>query len=208
MATNLVPQGIYRGRAVPAQQEDGTTVYAQFGLAKTGTKQCMVIFQILDGPQAGMRLPWFGPFTENSWKRTLESLRYAGWKGNDLDKIGKLEQEVDITVSHSEWEGEWSARVDLVNLPGQGGVRLSDPMKPEALRQFAAQMRNRIGQVGEVNTAPSTREPTTGGGSNGSGSAGGGNQAAQEEAPWEQKEIAPDDIPFITCDDRLDRRLR
>lgn len=79
---NLIPPGYYRAVAVPVQTDDGET-YVQFGETKDGNPQVAVTFAILDGSQQGRRSTWFGYFTEKTTKRTIESLRYCGFKGDD-----------------------------------------------------------------------------------------------------------------------------
>lgn len=80
--------GTYKAVAVPVDV-DGMSTYAQFGMTKGGngkapTKQVAVQFELLEGPAAGARLTWFGYFTEKTWQRTVEALRYCGFKGDDL----------------------------------------------------------------------------------------------------------------------------
>jgi hypothetical protein len=162
---NLVPVGIYRAVAVPVQLEDGES-YVQFGETKEGKPQVAVCFAILDGPCQGRRLTWYGFFTEKTVERTIQSLRYCGFKGDDLALLvtQKLTQEVSVTVGHNTYEGKTTARVDWVNAPG--GVKLERPMNKDQIRRFGAQLKAKVKAIAEVAgpaadvPAPSFGEPT------------------------------------------------
>jgi len=148
----MIPAGIYNAVAVPVDTEEEGRLWAQFGEAKSGTKQVVVHFQILEGDHAGTRLPWFGFFTKDAARRTVEALRLAGFKGDDLATLPtqQLDQKVSVTVEHSEWEGKVRAKVAWVNRPGGGGVKLANPMGADKLRMFAAQMKTHVKGVAEV----------------------------------------------------------
>lgn len=140
---------------IPAGTYLAVAQSTQWGKAKSGTKQVAVEFQIIDGSYAGHSITWFGYFTEKTWKRTCEALRYCGWKGDDLTNLGSLNQEVNIVIEHEEYDGKLRAKVAWVNRPGAGQVKLSDPMSDAELRQFAAQMRQRAREIAEVEGAQS-----------------------------------------------------
>lgn len=139
----LIPESFYRAVAVKP---------IQFGEAKTGTKQVLVQFEIIDGPHSGRLLPWFGFFSEKAHERTLEALRLCGFKGDDLMAVLEqpMDQEVSITVEHEVYEGKSHARVAWVNAPGGGGVTLAKPMGADQFRQFAAQLKSKLAKVPAV----------------------------------------------------------
>jgi hypothetical protein len=149
--SNLIPAGYYRAVAAPVLI-DGADFWAQFGETSTGNPQVAVQFAILDGPQQGRRVTWFGFFTEKTIKRTIESLRLCGLKGDNLEALltQKLNQEVSITVGHNTWDNKTTARVEWVNAPGGGGLKLEKPMNKDQLRMFSAKMKNHTRQVQEV----------------------------------------------------------
>ncbi len=153
--SNLIPIGYYRAVAVPVFI-DGAEFWAQFGETKGGKPQVVVTFAILDGPHAGRRVVWFGYFTPDTIKRTIESLRYCGFKGDELAALltQKINQEVSITVGHNEWEGKVTARVDWVNAAGGGGIKLDKPMATDALRLFSSKMKMHVKGVAEVSAPP------------------------------------------------------
>jgi hypothetical protein len=149
---DLIPKGNYPAVAIK-QMLDGNEVWAQFGAAKTGTKQVLLYFEIIgDGPHAGKVIPWFGYFTADTVRRTFESLRYCGFRGDDLMKLNSqsLDQEVSITVDHQDYDGKTYARVGFVNRAGGGAIKLAQPMGEGELRMFAAEMARHARQAPEV----------------------------------------------------------
>lgn len=171
----LVHEGFHNAVAVRVEGEDGSHI-ARFGEASNGTKQVLVYFEILDGDAAGQRLPWFGYFTEGSWKRTIESLRYCGFKGDDLATLDEqeLDQRVSIQVEHEERETENGtrvlARIAWVNRVGGSTIKLKKPMDANDLRKFAASMNRYVSGVKEVEgekASAARRSPAKTNGSNG-----------------------------------------
>jgi hypothetical protein len=129
-------------------------VKVQFGEAKTGTKQCAVNLEIIgEGPFVGQTIMWVGYLTADTVKRTLESLRYMGFKGDDISKINEqpLDQLVSIDVGESEYEGKVSLKVNWVNRYGAGqGFELKKPIEKSAMAKFAATLRSHLKAVPEV----------------------------------------------------------
>ena len=147
----MIQEGYYRARAVCFPNEDGDMVWAQWGRASTGTLQIVMRFEILDDKDRSIaKLPWFGFFTEDSATRTIESLRYCGFQGDDLSQLNEqlLDKEVEVSVEHSENDkGKRYARVAFVNEPGGGMIRLKERLTLDELRQFSAQMRSTVANV-------------------------------------------------------------
>jgi hypothetical protein len=161
MIDNLVPAGSYKAVAIPVDV-DGTRSYAQFGVAgEKKTKQVLVQFEILEGPHVGRKVPWWGYFTQQTYTRTIEALRTCGFKGDDL--MGLLSQEltseVTIVTEISEWQGKYNARVRWIN--SSGGIKMSNPMNTNDLRQFAAQMKAKTAAIKEVEGKKADREAVT-----------------------------------------------
>ena len=144
----MIPAGYYKARAVRVKDDYGGEVWAKFGRASTGSQQVLMMFEILEGVHEGAKLPWFGFFTENAWERTIESLRYCGFQGDDLSTLGEqtLDQVVSVKVEHNtnKNSGQVYARVAFVNELGAGGVRLADAMTSDEVRDFAAMMKSKI----------------------------------------------------------------
>lgn len=151
-----VPSGTYRARGVPGS--------AQLGKTDAGNPQLAASFEIIDESHAGTFVPWYGYFTDKTKKRTLESLRLAGWSNDDIGEIeGFGDTEVDIVVEHNEWEGKVSARVAWVNRPGSGGIALKSPMNEAERKAFAAKLKGEAVQsrksVAPVTTAKNGGAP-------------------------------------------------
>lgn len=145
---DLVPAGYYRAVAVPVSV-DGRELSVQFGRSKLkGTPQVAVLFAILDdGPHKGRRLTWMGYFTEDAVDRTVDALRYCGFKGDELAALPtqKLDQEVSITVEHEEYDGKTRAKIAWVNAAGGGGgMKMANPMNEGDLRRFSAQFKSKV----------------------------------------------------------------
>lgn len=151
----------------------------QWGTAgEDNKKQIVVAFRLLDGPQVGQSISWFGYFTTKTWERTVEALRLCGWKGTDLENLGSLDQKVELVIEHEEYEGKTRARVQWVNKLGGGQVKLKNPMSPTEVRGFAAMMKDRCAQIKEVDGERVAAEAVQ-------------QAVSQESAPPIQ-----DDIPF------------
>lgn len=148
----LIPAGYYDAVAACIKNEAGDDAYVQFGSTKGGDPQICVNFEIVSGPHAGHRVAWYGYFTEKTAKRTVESLRYCGFKGDDLmgALAQKLDNQVSIKIEHNEYQGKVSERVAWVNQPGGPGVRLQAPMNTADLRSFSARMKASVAGVPEA----------------------------------------------------------
>lgn len=173
----MIEPGIYPAGVVPHTTETGEQLLVELGEARTGTMQCLVMFKIADGPAKGQVLPWYGSFSENAYERTMQSLRYCGWEGDNLDDIQALPTEVSVTVEQSEWDGKINTRIAWVNLLGSG-ARLNNPLSADRRRQFAAQMRDRA--------RATVAKP----------GAGGDKRSTQPELPGGKGPGPDDDIPF------------
>lgn len=114
------------------------------GESGTGKEQVAVEFDVLTEGAAEKNLVWYGYFTDATLERTIESLRYMGWKGDDpSDGLPGLDaNEVDIVVEDEEYEGKTYAKVQWVNRPG--GLALKAPLSEEKAKAFGASMRERI----------------------------------------------------------------
>jgi hypothetical protein len=149
----VIPAGVYPAR--PTRH--------QWGYTEGGKEQVLVEFQITgDTPEAGTSLAWFGYFTDKTWERTLEALRYCGWEGDDLANLGELDKDVEIVVEHEDDEsGVTRAKVRWVNKPGGGRVQLKKPMSEGELRHFAASMKNRAKNARPTKTRSSAASDDT-----------------------------------------------
>lgn len=157
MSTGLIPQGFYDAAVTVVPDEDGDTTRFRFGKSNTGTLFVLVYFRILEGPWAGRTVPWWGYFGKESGKRTLQSLRYCGLKGNDVMKaeVQPMDQVVSISVEHNinpnDEQQRPRARVAWVNQAGGGAaMKLNTPLSKDELVRFSAQLISRLAAIGEV----------------------------------------------------------
>lgn len=132
---DLTPKGKFPAKAV------------EWKLAETkgGREQVVVDFKFTD-PQLGNIL-WFGFFTDLTFERTVESLRYMGWTGTDVLELDTPQanlnaNEVELVVDHEEYEGKWRAKVKWVNR--KGGVDIAAPLAVEKRASFAQRMKASI----------------------------------------------------------------
>lgn len=111
------------------------------------TPQVVVSFEITTAEHAGTTINWFGFLTDKTTERTIESLRYAGWKGSDLSDLSDLSKTdtpvVELVIEHEEYEGKVRPKVQWVNALGRAGKAL-----PAAqAKALAETMRGAIAKV-------------------------------------------------------------
>jgi len=111
------------------------------------TPQVVVSFEITTAEHAGTTINWFGFLTDKTTERTIESLRYAGWKGSDLSDLSDLSKSdtpiVELVIEHEEYEGKTRPKVQWVNRVGRAGKALP----AEQAKALAAKMRGAIAAV-------------------------------------------------------------
>jgi len=129
-------------------KHNAKAVQWEWGLTKDGKDQMAVQFEIVEGEAAGTRLTWYGYFTDKSQERTLQALRYCGWKNDDIVNMeGMGDLLVQIVVGYEEQTvgknaGKIVAKVQWVNQLGGGGpIKLDRPMDANQKRMFAARMK-------------------------------------------------------------------
>jgi hypothetical protein len=132
-------------RAIPVE--------AALGMTKTGKEQIAILFETLDPP--GEKITWYGFFTDETYKRTIESLRACGWTGTNLDDFWGMRlpaevcKEVQIVVEEDEMpynDGRPRMKVRWVN--SGGGLAMKDKLDEGHAKTFAAQMRGKIVALG------------------------------------------------------------
>lgn len=142
-------------------------VAVAFGLSSKGNTQIAVTFEIVDHAElAGETIAWIGHFTDATSARTIESLIYCGWQGDDLAELGSLDEAgvraampdaVDLVCEPEEYEGAWHLRVQWVNRAG-GRFAFKEKVEGNDLRAFAAQMRSNVQSVRASSGAPRQRQ--------------------------------------------------
>lgn len=117
---------------------------AELGFTSKGNPQIAVSLALINNEDepTGETITWFGFFTDATKERTIESLRYCGWIGNDLSDlkgIGTLP--VDVVIEHDTYEGKTRAKAQWINRPGGGVFKMEKPMDEAQKRKFAASMK-------------------------------------------------------------------
>lgn len=189
--SELLPPGYYDAVCIKKADDQGVMAFARLDGTKSGDPQVTADFKILNPPDGypSQSIRWFGSFKEKAARRTVESLRLMGFRGNDFLQLDgqELDQIVSVLVEHNEWQGKVNARIAFINPPGGAPVKLSNPLSIDAKRQFAAMMMSKLDKVPEVagerytgsTDAPAAPTATK-------------NAVAQEQPP----PMMDDDIPF------------
>lgn len=116
------------------------------GMTSTGKEQVAVEFEFTEGPNMGQRMTWHGYFTDKTTERTFESLRIAGWRGQDLDDLSDLSRsdvpEVALVLKEEPYEGKMQTKIAWVNRVS--GIALKSQLDPNAAKSFAARMKAQI----------------------------------------------------------------
>ncbi len=129
--------------------------------AKKGTPFIELYFRVVDGDAAGEEVRWTGYFSDKTKERTIESLQFCGWAGDDLSEFadGELHgldaSDVQITIEHEEYttdsgEQRRSPRVAWVNKLG-GYLNVQSAMKKDAAAAFAERMRGIVLKMRDKN---------------------------------------------------------
>jgi hypothetical protein len=130
----MIDEGAWKARAV-----EGALAYTS-----KGSDQIAIDFVIGEGPNTGEHITWYGYFTEDTFERTIASLRHMGWGGADLSDLSGIDtQDVRLVVAHEpDLNGELRARVKWVN--ALSGIAVKERMDVAATKTFAARMKGRI----------------------------------------------------------------
>lgn len=202
----LPSPGTYNAVAIERTDDQGLAAYARWSLTKAEKKQVSATFKLIDAA-GNPTVTWYGSFSSTAIgntgktvaKRTVESLRYMGFKGNDFLELEtqKLDQIVSIVIEHevSDKDGKTYLKASWINQPGGGVIKIARPLSLEDKRKFAAVMRNNLATIPDVDgerhesasvTAQGTSAPPKDDG-------GWGNPGNAEGPP----PPADDDIPFL-----------
>lgn len=116
------------------------------GIAGTGKEQLAIAFDFLDHP--GQSMTAYLYFTDETFDRTLKSLREMGWTGDDFDNITDLDRnEVQLVVEAevNPKTGQAEPRIKWIN--NSGGLALKQAMDPAQRKSFAARMKGKVLQA-------------------------------------------------------------
>jgi hypothetical protein len=157
----MIHAGFYRARAKSA--EFGTT-------PQKGTDFVRVVFAITEGEFQGHELTWDGYFTENTTRRTFDSLRYCGctFPNNDptdLTGLGTSEASIQVEIEEYEKDGQVKqyAKIAWVNSLTRGispEAKMNDARKVLFKQRMMGQLMASKQSAGAAPTpAASTRSP-------------------------------------------------
>ena len=129
---------------IEAQTVKARAVEAALGTTSKGGEQVAILFTLLEGPNEGERITYYGYFTEKTQERTLETLEYCGWEGDDLSDLRGVDRnDVYLVIEHEpDQNGETRARVRWVN--AAGGIAMQNRMAPADAASFAQRMRGTV----------------------------------------------------------------
>jgi hypothetical protein len=168
---SLIEEGTYRARPLRGQ----------LGMTGTGKEQVGVEWLLLDGTN---RRIWSYHFfsSDKAIEISMEALRNAGFRGNDLSDLSSLTHfddqptpECELVIQHEEYNGRTSAKVKFVN--SGGGMGMSNPLDGNQARAFAARMRGAIAAFDQARGSGAARLP-------------------QKPQPPEEFQASDDDVPF------------
>ncbi len=162
---SITKDGKYKGKAC------GQVVLGKS--AKKGTPQIEFYCEITQGEFKGEKARWTGYFGPGSAERTVESLQYCGWQGEDLGEFadGELHgldaNEVELVVEIEEYEvqvesaetGEThtekrsSPKVQWIN-GGGGFVNVQNAMPKEEAASFGERMKGLVLKTKAKKPAP------------------------------------------------------
>lgn len=179
----MIAEGTYRASAVDCA----------LGMTGTGKEQIAIMFETIGTEhQPAQRITWYGYFTDNTFERTVQSLRHIGWKGNDLSVFGlgvpeDCHNQVEIVVEHeTDDKGDRRAKVRWVN--SGNGLAVKERMDEPSARAFAARMKARVAALGTTKSTTTAQAPR------------GGRDVSADARPTnfgsEPPAITDEDIPF------------
>jgi hypothetical protein len=112
--------------------------------SKNGNPMVVVQFQFLDPPHTEIR--WNGMLMGKMLDRTLDSLRYCGWTGDDLSNIVfPPGAEVSLALENELYEGKQHTKVKWVDRAGGAGVaKIKDQLSPIERTDLASTLKGAV----------------------------------------------------------------
>jgi hypothetical protein len=113
------------------------------GYSTTGKEEIAVQFLILEGPDEGKRITWWGYLSDAAADRTLESLLHTGWDGEDVSVLTGLgSKDATIVIQEDTYKGVKRTKVAWVNQLSRGPTN-DKAMDDSQRTSFAERMRGR-----------------------------------------------------------------
>ncbi len=80
---------------------------------KAGKEQVAISFELLDGPNAGQTMGWWGSLSDAAAPYTAKALRALGWKVGAVEVVAGTE--CKVTVVLEDYQGKVSPRIKWIN---------------------------------------------------------------------------------------------
>lgn len=150
----MLPEAKYKARAIEWSQ---VTAHE-----KTGNEEIRVLVEVTDGEHKGQQRTWRGYFTEGTAERTVESLRYFGWAGDDITDVQGLDaNEVQIVIKHEQWEGKLQEKIAWINR--LSSVYIGTPLDAAKKADFAKRMKGLVvASKSAIGSSPNPKPAGTG----------------------------------------------
>jgi hypothetical protein len=111
---------------------------AELSMSSTGKEQVAVTFEV----EGQGTITWYGYFTEDAVKWTLDALENCGFTGDDITALEQCKgHEAEIVVEDDEYKGKVRSKVKWVN--SAGGPRLA-PMTKAGKVDFANKLKGKL----------------------------------------------------------------
>jgi len=117
----------------------------KLGFSSAGNEQIGILFELLDDPQKGRELIWYGSFSEAAFPITWRALRALGWQGKAIATFAedvKVGHVVSIVVESESFDGKTRNRIVFINRAG--GIPMRDQMNPAQRQTFAKKVQAMI----------------------------------------------------------------
>lgn len=135
-AAGLLAEGIYKAKAVGGEITE----------TKGGHPSVTLCFDLYVNEVVVGRRYWNGFFTEKTELRTMQSLKYAGFKGSDLSDLSSLGScECSVVIGHETYEDVTRDKIQWVNGLGMGDLK--NVMEANKKKAFAASMKAKMAAV-------------------------------------------------------------
>ena len=128
----MIPEATYKARGCKPLLETNT---------EKGDDKFVVTMRILGPTQEGQQIDWNGTLIGDGAKYTIAALEIMGFDGESNESV--MRNEVEIVVTHREWEGKTYAQVKYVNDPNRSAryTDLTDAQRAAAKARLRAAMK-------------------------------------------------------------------
>lgn len=182
-----------RGPSVPEDKFKGRCIDAKMGFSKDkGTEYVSCQIEIVEGPHQGKLLKWDGWFSDAAAERTIKSMRYLGWQGNDFGNLSSMmagKAVALVTVEHEESIKNGVTRVYAkIAWVNSLGVHMDKPMNAADIGKFNQRFQALAAKLGGTPVAGNQKPPSGNGGSQRPPQ---GGPPGEDAPPWGDDDAPP-----------------